>query len=79
MPEADLLQKPYDFYSFEVIPRLGGLIAGDRESYQYLVESIRKFPRPDSFATMIADAGLDQVEYRSMSAGLVTMHSARRI
>jgi demethylmenaquinone methyltransferase/2-methoxy-6-polyprenyl-1,4-benzoquinol methylase len=79
MPESDLLAKPYDFYSFEIIPRLGGAIAGDRDSYQYLVESIRKFPKPDRFAAMIEDAGLSRVDYRSMSAGLVTLHSARRI
>ena len=79
MPASPLLQKPYDLYSFEVIPRLGGLIANDRESYQYLVESIRKFPAPEDFATMIRDAGLARVDYRAMSGGLVHMHSARRI
>jgi demethylmenaquinone methyltransferase / 2-methoxy-6-polyprenyl-1,4-benzoquinol methylase len=79
MPTPTLLKKFYDVYSFKVIPRLGGLIAGDRDSYQYLVESIRKFPNPDAFATMIGEAGLDRVEYRAMSGGLVTMHSARRI
>jgi ubiquinone/menaquinone biosynthesis methyltransferase len=79
MPEAEMLKKTYDFYSFNVIPRLGGAIAGDREAYQYLVESIRQFPKPDAFADMISSAGLSRVDYRSLSAGLVTMHSARRI
>ncbi len=79
MPEAELLQKPYDFYSFKIIPLLGGAIAGDRESYQYLVESIRQFPKPDAFSDMIKAAGLSRVEHRTMSAGLVTLHSARRI
>ena len=79
MPEAEMLKKPYDFYSFNIIPRLGEAIAGDRESYQYLVESIRQFPKPDAFADMIKSAGFSRVDYRSMSAGLVTMHSARRL
>ena len=79
MPESPALQKPYDLYSFEVIPRLGGMIAGDRESYQYLVESIRKFPLPDDFAAMMGDAGLRNVQYRRMTGGLVAMHSGRRI
>ena len=78
-PDSPLIAKPYDVYSFGIIPRLGGLIADDRASYQYLVESIRKFPTREDFATMIKEAGLEQVNVRVMSGGLVAMHSARKI
>jgi demethylmenaquinone methyltransferase/2-methoxy-6-polyprenyl-1,4-benzoquinol methylase len=54
----DLMQKAYDLYSFNVIPVMGQIVAGDRDSYQYLVESIRKFPDQETFAAMIRQAGL---------------------
>ncbi len=73
------LRPIYDRYSFDLIPGLGSLIAGDRDSYQYLVESIRRFPTPESFAAMIAEAGFGHVRYRSLSAGVVAIHSAWRI
>ena len=69
----------YDAYSFRVLPALGGLIAGDREAYQYLAESIRRFPSPDAFAAMIAEAGLSQVKVRSLSGGIAAIHSAWRL
>ncbi|MEM8753106.1 MAG: class I SAM-dependent methyltransferase, partial [Pseudomonadota bacterium] len=60
--DAPLAQKAYDLYSFNVIPRMGALIARDRDSYQYLVESIRKFPRQEAFADMIRAAGFARVQ-----------------
>lgn len=65
----------YDYYSFSVIPALGELVAGDRESYQYLVESIRRFPSQEMFASMIADAGFQKVEYENLVGGVVAIHS----
>jgi demethylmenaquinone methyltransferase/2-methoxy-6-polyprenyl-1,4-benzoquinol methylase len=75
----DGLQKLYDLYSFNVIPRMGQLIAGDRDSYQYLVESIRRFPDQDSFAAMIRAAGFEQVSYRNLSLGIAALHSGWKI
>ena len=73
------LDRLYELYSFNVIPRLGGAVAGDAESYQYLVESIRKFPAPESFANLIRAAGFARVSYRAISGGIVALHSAWRI
>ena len=74
-----LLDKLYDAYSFNVLPRIGGMIAGDRDAYQYLVESIRRFPDQQRFAGMIATAGLGQVKVRNLSGGIAALHSAWRI
>nr|WP_247120799.1 bifunctional demethylmenaquinone methyltransferase/2-methoxy-6-polyprenyl-1,4-benzoquinol methylase UbiE [Kordiimonas marina] len=74
-----ILQKAYDSYSFNVIPKMGGIITKDEDSYQYLVESIRRFPVPDKFAAMISDAGFSRVGYRTMSAGVVALHTGVRI
>ncbi|XP_062151179.1 2-methoxy-6-polyprenyl-1,4-benzoquinol methylase, mitochondrial isoform X2 [Alnus glutinosa] len=65
----------YDYYSFSIIPAVGELVAGDRDSYQYLVESIRRFPSQETFASMIADAGFQKVEYENLSGGVVAIHS----
>ena len=73
------LQKLYDLYSFNVIPRMGQAIAGDRDSYQYLVESIRKFPDQEIFAGMIREAGFEQVKYRNLSMGIAALHSGWKI
>ncbi len=73
------MQRAYDLYSFNVIPRLGQLIAQDRDSYQYLVESIRKFPDQESFAAMIRDAGFANVKYRNLSMGIAALHSGWKI
>jgi demethylmenaquinone methyltransferase/2-methoxy-6-polyprenyl-1,4-benzoquinol methylase len=73
------LQKAYDLYSFNVIPRMGQAIAGDRDSYQYLVESIRKFPDQDTFAGMIRDAGFGNVKYRNLTFGVAALHSGWKI
>ena len=76
VPGLDAL---YDFYSFNVIPALGQAIAGDREAYRYLVESIRRFPRPNAFAEMMRAAGFARVSQRSMSGGIVVLHSGWRL
>ena len=73
------LQWAYDRYSFNVIPALGQAVANDRDSYQYLVESIRKFPDQDSFATMIRQAGFEQVKYRNLTMGVAALHSGWKI
>ena len=75
----DLMQKAYDLYSFNVIPVMGQIVAGDRDSYQYLVESIRKFPDQETFAGMIRDAGFDQVKYRNLTLGIAALHSGWKI
>ncbi len=73
------MQKFYDAYSFNFIPKMGEIVAKDRESYQYLVESIRKFPPPAEFAAMIEKAGFSKVSWRTMSAGVVALHSGWRV
>lgn len=73
------LQRPYDWYSFNVIPAIGGRVAGNRESYQYLVESIRRFPPQEDFRDMIEAAGFRRTRYRNMAGGIVALHSAWRI
>ena len=73
------MQWAYDRYSFNVIPVMGQLIANDRDSYQYLVESIRKFPDQDPFAAMIRDAGFDRVQYRNLSLGIAALHSGWKL
>jgi demethylmenaquinone methyltransferase/2-methoxy-6-polyprenyl-1,4-benzoquinol methylase len=75
----DLLQWAYDRYSFNVIPVMGQIVTGDRDSYQYLVESIRKFPDQDSFAAMITRAGFEQVKYRNLTMGVAALHSGWKI
>jgi demethylmenaquinone methyltransferase/2-methoxy-6-polyprenyl-1,4-benzoquinol methylase len=75
----DGLQRLYDLYSFNVIPRMGQVIAGDRDSYQYLVESIRKFPDQETFADMIRNAGFERVAYRNLSFGIAALHSGWKI
>ena len=69
----------YDSYSFNVVPHLGRLIAGDAAPYQYLVESIRRFPAPDDFADMIRAAGFRRVGYTPMSGGIVALHSGWKL
>ena len=75
----DLAQWVYDKYSFNVIPVMGQIVANDRDSYQYLVESIRKFPNQDTFASMIRTAGFDLVSYRNLSMGIAALHSGWKI
>lgn len=78
LPNA-MLQKAYDLYSFNVIPLMGQLVANDRASYQYLVESIRKFPDQEAFAAMIRQAGFAQVKYRNLSLGIAALHSGWKV
>ncbi|PIW28908.1 MAG: bifunctional demethylmenaquinone methyltransferase/2-methoxy-6-polyprenyl-1,4-benzoquinol methylase UbiE [Rhodospirillales bacterium CG15_BIG_FIL_POST_REV_8_21_14_020_66_15] len=73
-----LLDEMYDRWSFKVLPVLGEKVAGDRASYQYLAESIRRFPPQDEFKAMILAAGLSRAEYRNLSAGIAALHSAWR-
>lgn len=75
----DMMQRAYDLYSFNIIPRLGQMIAGDRDSYQYLVESIRKFPDQDTFLSMVRAAGFEQAAYRNLSLGIACLHSGWKI
>lgn len=77
--EIPVFKELYDFYSFSVIPPIGEIVAGDRESYQYLVESIRRFPPQEKFASMIADAGFQKVEYENLVGGVVAIHSGLKI
>jgi demethylmenaquinone methyltransferase/2-methoxy-6-polyprenyl-1,4-benzoquinol methylase len=73
-PPAKLLRSLYDAYSFGVIPEVGALVAKDRSSYQYLVESIRRFPDQDAFAEMITKAGFSRVGYTNFSGGVTALH-----
>ena len=74
-----LVQKAYDLYSFKVIPTMGELIANDRNSYQYLVESIRKFPDQETFLSMLQNAGFKNTGYRNLSLGIAALHSGWKI
>ena len=69
----------YDLYSFNVIPALGRMVAGDGEAYRYLVESIRRFPRPDVFADMMRTAGFRRTAFQRMAGGIVALHSGWRL
>lgn len=73
------LDRLYDLYSFNVIPTLGRMIVGDAEPYRYLVESIRRFPKPARFAEMMRDAGFARATWRSMTGGVVALHSGWRL
>ena len=73
------LDRLYDLYSFNVIPALGRAVTGDAEAYRYLVESIRKFPRPAVFADMIRGAGFRRVSFRPLTGGIVALHSGWRL
>ena len=76
--EVPLLDRLYDFHSFEVIPRLAQLAAGDAEPYRYLVESIRKFPKQQRFAEMIRAAGFSASRFRNLTGGIAAIHSGWR-
>ncbi|KGJ10451.1 bifunctional demethylmenaquinone methyltransferase/2-methoxy-6-polyprenyl-1,4-benzoquinol methylase UbiE (plasmid) [Paracoccus versutus] len=74
-----MLQWLYDRYSFNVIPVMGQIVANDRDSYQYLVESIRKFPDQETFAAMIREAGFGRVQWRNLSMGIAALHSGWKL
>ena len=78
-PVVPLLDVVYDAYSFNVIPAMGEAITGDRDSYQYLVESIRRFPDQKRFAKWIEQAGFGLVRYDNMTGGVVAMHRGYKI
>lgn len=75
----DGMQKLYDLYSFNVIPQMGQLIANDRDSYKYLVESIRNFPDQETFLAMLKEAGFGNAKYRNLSLGIAALHSGWKI
>lgn len=77
--EMPFLDRIYDIWSFHAIPQIGRLITGDAESYRYLVESIRKFPKQADFAAMIKAAGFAHVDYRNLTGGIAAMHSGWKI
>jgi demethylmenaquinone methyltransferase/2-methoxy-6-polyprenyl-1,4-benzoquinol methylase len=77
--EMPLLRRAYDLYSFTVLPLLGQVVAGDREAYQYLVESIRRFPPQQDLARMMEAAGLEKVGFRNLSGGIAALHSGWRL
>ena len=73
------LDRLYDLFSFRVIPELGRAVTGDADAYRYLVESIRKFPKPNAFADMIRTAGFARVNWQTLSGGIVALHSGWRL
>lgn len=73
-PVPPLLSQAYDFYSFNVLPKMGQLIAGDADSYQYLAESIRMHPDQETLKGMMETAGYEQVTYQNLTGGIVALH-----
>jgi demethylmenaquinone methyltransferase/2-methoxy-6-polyprenyl-1,4-benzoquinol methylase len=73
-PENDLLSRAYDTYSFNVLPRLGALVAGDSDSYRYLAESIRMHPDQETLKEMMETAGFARCEFFNMTGGIVALH-----
>ncbi|MFD2165716.1 bifunctional demethylmenaquinone methyltransferase/2-methoxy-6-polyprenyl-1,4-benzoquinol methylase UbiE [Thalassotalea euphylliae] len=73
-PEHEFLSKAYDFYSFNVLPQMGELVAKDGESYRYLAESIRMHPDQETLKTMMEDAGFEQTSYHNLTGGIVALH-----
>lgn len=73
-PEHEALSKAYDFYSFNLLPTMGKLVANDSESYKYLAESIRMHPDQDTLKAMMNDAGFEQTTYQNLTGGIVALH-----
>ena len=73
-PDSDILNKLYDFYSFNVLPKMGEIIANDSESYQYLAESIRMHPNQETLKGMMVDVGFESVGYHNLTGGIVALH-----
>lgn len=73
-PTTPLVEKAYDFYSFNILPKLGELIANDKDSYQYLVESIRMHPKQQQLQHNMETAGFQQVDYMNIAGGIVAFH-----
>jgi demethylmenaquinone methyltransferase/2-methoxy-6-polyprenyl-1,4-benzoquinol methylase len=78
-PTNSLVRTGYDLWSFNAIPRIGEWVAKDRDSYQYLVESIRRFPDQKTFAAMIRDAGFSNVGFTNFTNGVAAMHTGRAL
>ncbi|MEK9575186.1 MAG: bifunctional demethylmenaquinone methyltransferase/2-methoxy-6-polyprenyl-1,4-benzoquinol methylase UbiE [Gammaproteobacteria bacterium] len=74
-----VLEKIYDAYSFNLIPKFGSWFAGDEDSYQYLAESIRKHPDQETLKQMIIDAGFDMCEYQNLTGGVVAIHKGIKV
>ena len=74
-----VLDRLYDFWSFEAIPRIGQVVAGSGDPYRYLVESIRKFPKQEAFKALIEAAGFERVAYRNLTGGVVAIHGGWRL
>jgi demethylmenaquinone methyltransferase/2-methoxy-6-polyprenyl-1,4-benzoquinol methylase len=77
--DVPVLAEVYDAFSFNVIPPLGRMIAGDGEPYRYLVESIRTFPNQERFADMISAAGFEKVDFTNLTGGIAAIHSGWKI
>ena len=73
-PEHELVNKAYDFYSFNILPKMGELVAKDGDSYQYLAESIRMHPDQETLKNMMDDAGFEQTSYKNLTGGVVALH-----
>ena len=78
-PRSALLSRLYDAYSFNVLPRIGRIVANDGDSYQYLAESIRMHPDQETLKEMLEDAGFSQCEYYDLSGGIVALHRGVKI
>ncbi|KAJ6644855.1 Ubiquinone/menaquinone biosynthesis C-methyltransferase UbiE [Pseudolycoriella hygida] len=77
--EKEWLKPIYEFYSFNIIPKIGKIIARNESAYQYLVESIAQFPDQDSFSIMLKDVGFDKVSYKNLTCGITAIHSAYKL
>jgi demethylmenaquinone methyltransferase/2-methoxy-6-polyprenyl-1,4-benzoquinol methylase len=77
--DSEFLKKFYDFYSFNIMPKLGEIIADDKDSYQYLAESIRKHPDQETLKNMVLDAGFGFCEYHNLSGGIVALHKGIKV
>lgn len=73
-PVLSVLEKAYDLYSFHLIPKMGKFVAGDEASYQYLIESIRRFPDQPSLCQLLVQGGFERVSYKNLSGGIVAIH-----
>ena len=77
--KSSVLKPLYDFHSFQVLPKIGAMIAGDEASYRYLAESIRKHPDQETLKAMMESAGFEKVDVRNLSAGIVAIHRGYRV
>ena len=77
-PTSTLLSRAYDLFSFSVIPSMGKMVTGDEQSYQYLVESIRKHPNQQTLSAMFKEAGLEDVKHQNINGGIVAIHTGYR-